>query len=229
MLFFRQLQHLLPTGAAWRVVIDKTLRKFFEGLAAVHESARDFADRVHEDLIPQTSRSIDLWERQFGLVAPASDVDRRLQVDGAWQATGGQSPRYLQDVVRSAGFDVYIHEWWVPGSMPRTLRNPRDYTEDPLFGTVQCGEALAQCGEPTAQCNRFLANEIGYLVNKNLTDVAPPAIPNDATKWPYFVYWGGATFGTAASVPAVRRAEFERLLLKICPANNWIVTIVNYV
>ena len=34
MLFFRIFQHLLPTGKAWRVVVDKALRRFFIGLAA---------------------------------------------------------------------------------------------------------------------------------------------------------------------------------------------------
>lgn len=229
MLFFRQLQHLLPDGRAWRLTIESTLRQFFEGLSEVHRSTREFVDRVHEDRLPTTTRYPEMWEEQFGLVATASDIDRRAQLESAWQATGGQSPWYLQDIVRKAGFDVYIHEWWVPGSMPRVPRNPRDYTDDPLLGTVQCGEPLAQCGEPTAQCNSFLANEVGYIVNKNLTDVAPPAIPNDPLKWPYFVYWGGETFPALADVPAARREEFERLILKLCPTNDWLVTLINYV
>jgi hypothetical protein len=36
-------------------------------------------------------------------------------------------------------------------------------------------------------------------------------------------------FGTTANVPAERREEFERLLLSKCPAQQWLVTIVNYV
>jgi hypothetical protein len=206
------------------------LTKLVDGLSAPFASARDFVDFVHEDRQPSTTRALAEWENQFGLVASASDVDRRAALASAWSATGGQSPRYLQDVVRAAGFDVYIHEWWVPPNVaPRTARNPRDYTSDPLVGTVQCGEAVAQCGEPNAQCNAFLANDIGYIVNLDLTGNAPPPVPNNTALWPFFIYWGAATFGVAADVPAARRDEFERLLRRLCPAHCWIVTIVTYV
>jgi hypothetical protein len=131
--------------------------------------------------------------------------------------------------VRAAGFDVYLHEWWEPNSDPRVVRDPRNYTLIPLVGTVQCGEPLAQCGEPYQECNRFLVNDPGYLVNRDLTRRAPPPVPSDAYSWRYFLYWGGAVFGTKANVPAARRDEFERLLLKLCPAQQWLVTYVDYV
>jgi hypothetical protein len=230
-LYLRQLQHLLPTGIAWRTtIVAKTLRKLMEAFAAVFQSAREFIDLVHADRFPTTTRDLASWEYQFGLVASATDEDRRLSLAGAWAAQGGQSPRYLQDTVQAAGFDVYIHEWWEPPNVdPRTPRDPRTYTTQPLIGTTQCGESLAQCGESLAQCNRFLANEPGYLVNLNLADVAPPPVPADPATWRYFIYWGGETFPDTADVPADRRAEFERLILKLSPANNWLVTLVNYV
>jgi hypothetical protein len=79
------------------------------------------------------------------------------------------------------------------------------------------------------ECNRFLANEPGYLVNLNLTREAPPPVPDDSAAYPYFLYWMGATFGDRAEVPAARRDEFERLLLKLCPEQHWLVTYVTYV
>lgn len=230
MLFLRQLQHLLPNGQAWRTtLVTKTLRLLLNGLASVHESIRDFADLVYLDLFPETTRELDRWEAQFGLVAASTEGSRRQQLDGAWKATGGQSPSYLQTVVRAAGFDVYIHEWWYYVGPTRTTRNPRDYTSDPLLGTTQCGEALAQCGETHAVCNRFLANDTHYLVNRDLSQNAPPPVPTDPDRWPYFLYWGGEVFGTYADVPAARRAEFERLLLKLKPSHVWLVTLINYV
>lgn len=228
MLFLRLFQHLLPRAQAWRLFLGSTLRKFFEGLTGLPAAAREYADAAYGDLFPETTREIEGWEAQFGL-APASSMEvRRQNVDAAWKSMGGQSPRYLQDAMQAAGFNVFIHEWWEPGSMPRVVRDPRDYTTNPLFGTVQCGEADALCGEPDALCNRFWANETGYLVNKSLRGDAPPPVPDDPTKWPYFIYWCGETFGDPAVVPTARRAEFESKLLTLCPSHQWLVTIIDY-
>lgn len=230
--FLRIFQHLLPTGKAWRLTPGKQLRQFFEGLAEPLADAREFIDANYLDLFPTTTRLLAQWEQQFGLTpsADASEDDRRLALASAWQAQGGQSPSYLQTSLRAAGFDVYVHEWWEPpNEAPRVVRNPRDYTDDPTFGDTQCGDTDALCGEPGAQCNRFLANEPGYLVNSDLTRVAPPLIPNDAAGWPFFAYVGGETFGDVADVAAERRQEFETLVLKLFPAHIWIVTLVEYV
>lgn len=232
MLFFTQLQHLLPRATAWAVTVEKTLRKFLEGLTGLPSDIRDFVDQVHADRMPTTTRELAEWERQFGLTAGEDEDTRRMALAAAWAAQGGQSPRYIQDTLQSAGFDLYVHEWWEPGSAPPVARDPRDYTSQPLIGIYQASALpdQPQCSAlpDQPQCNRFLANETGYLVNKNLTDVAPPPVPDDSTKWPYFLYVGGAVFPEVALVLESRRAELERLLLKYCPTQNWIVTLVEY-
>ena len=230
-LFFRIYQHLLPRATAWSTTkVDKTLRKFFEGLTGLPEAAKAYVDDVWLDLFPETTRELAAWEEQFGLVAEGTEDERRAQLDAAWKARGGQSPRYLQDVVQAAGFPLFIHEWWVPPNVaPRTVRDPHAYTNQPLIGTVQCGEPLALCGEPDAMCNRWLVNEPYYIVNLNLTPEAPPPIPGDPATWPYFIYWGGATFGERVAIPLARRVALERLLLKITPAHAWNVLLVDWV
>jgi hypothetical protein len=82
-------------------------------------------------------------------------------------------------------------------------------------------------GQP--RCNDFLGNNPGYLVNKDLTPRPPPAVPDDPATWPYFFYLGAASFPTHASVPASRRAELERLVLKLRPTHLWPVMLVDYV
>jgi hypothetical protein len=240
---FRLFQHLLPDAHAWRITITKTLRKFFEGLSALPEAARQFADEVHGDAFPDTTRELAEWEAQFGLDANPDTAIRRLQLTAAWRASGGQSPNYIQGVLQAAGFDVYVHEWWESGP-PYVARDPRDYTDSPLIGTWQCtGDPGApivgqpQCtgntpdgnriaGQP--QCNSFLANNPRYIVNKDLTPRAPPPIPDHPSTWPYFLYVGGETFPDLAIVPAERRDEFERFILKIRPTQNWIVLLIDY-
>ena len=227
MSFFRIFEHLLPNAEAWRLRAGTRIREFFQGLTRAPSDARDFVDLVHEDLYPSSTRFLEEWESQFALDGAGTDSERRTALAAAWQATGGQSPRYLQDVLQAAGFDVYVHDWWSSGPSPCVPRDPRDYTQQPLIGTVQCGEPLAQCGEPDALCNNFLANDPKYLVNLDLTRRAPPPVPNDTSKWPFFVYVGGETFGEIVILTDERRAALERLLLRIFPAHVWIVTLVD--
>jgi hypothetical protein len=232
-LFLRIFQHLLPRTEVWKLWFSSMLRKFVEGILSAPADVKTFTDNVFLDVFPDTTREIEAWRTQFGLADGPDEASNRLQLTSAWQATGGQSPRYLQDVVRAAGFDVYIHEWWqMPATLPRVARDPRTYTNVPRIGTNQCSAlpnpVRCRAGVTARRCNRFLANEIHYLVNKDLTNNAPPPVPDDPAKWRYFLYWGGASFPGHASVPAERRAEFERLLLKLRPAQQWLVTLIDY-
>lgn len=249
MLFFRVLQHLLPRGQAWRVTIDKTLRRFFLGLSEQPQDTRDYIDKVYLDLFPATARSstdtgialeersgaLEEWERQFGLTPPnlTDFTARRAAVDAEWKAIGGQSRGYIQGILQAAGFNVFVHEWWSSGP-PYVARDPRAYTTTPLVGFYQCtftdpSQPACSALASQPQCTDFLVNDVHYLVNKDLTQRAPPLIPNDTTKFPYFMYVGGATFPTTAVVAPDRRDEFERLLLKLRPAHLWIVTLISYV
>ncbi len=175
---FRALRHLLPTGRAWRITVDKRLRRYMEGLAAAMSRIRDDVDDVWLDVFPQTTRRLDEWEDQFGLrTAGLSEQQRRDRLEGAWKALGGQSPRYIEDTLRGAGFDVYVHEWWVPGTEApigvHAAAEPRDpflwlaqeYTGVVLY-VAECGESAGACGEPAAECGNTV-ERIGYpLVNK---------------------------------------------------------------
>lgn len=82
-----------------------------------------------------------------------------------------------------------------------------------------CGEELAECGEASAACGNFteyVDREKNYIV------------PNDPTKWPYFLYIGGETFGELAQVDPKRRDEFEELCLRVCPAQQWLGMLIEY-
>ena len=282
--FLRLFKHLLPNARAWRIVVEKQLREFFEGLAASSAVYKIYFDEVWLDIFPETTREIAAWELQFGLFQSSlTEQERRDRLAATWKALGGQSPRYIQDTLQAAGFDVYVHEWW-----DLTISGP------------ECGELGAECGEPGVECggtaggpvaknpNLYLddgtvavpflmydgaadaqdGDEIamdgataaprGYpLVNKiseissviigdgaaSMNDGATIAqdgggiitynlvqyvIPGDPTKWPYFLYIGGATFPDQAIVPETRRDEFENLCLKICPTEQWLGILVTY-
>lgn len=238
-MFLRLLKHNLPRAKAWRITFAKQLREYFEGLAPLGDSVKLFVDQVWQDIFPQTTRELDAWEEQWGLTAGSlTTQERRDRLDATWAATGGQSPKYIQDTIQAAGFtNVYIHEWFDPVGLPavnvKSCVTPRDPTAlgglELLVNKIAivtpaylsgAGEALMEAGEATA-----LAGNYTDLIFTQM----PYDIPADTTKWPYFLYFMDSTYGVAADVPADRQVEFETLILKLKPAQQWAGLLINYV
>lgn len=176
-MFLRIFRHLLPNARAWRLVVDKKLRSFFEGLGGSGGAARAFFDGVYLDLFPQGTRELSAWEEQFALPDTGlNEQDRRDRLAATWRAVGGQDPRYIQDTLRGRGFDVYVHEWWQPGTEPAlggqgcaVPRNPllvlvRGSEDRSLL--VECGQVEAECGEDFALAGNSTTPRGYALVNK---------------------------------------------------------------
>jgi uncharacterized protein YmfQ (DUF2313 family) len=176
-MFLDIFKHLLPDARAWNLSTDKQLRQFFDGLGVAGSDAKTFIDDVYDDIDPAKTTQLSEWEAQFNLPDTGlTDQERRDRLDGAWKLTGGQDPDYLQNTLRDAGFDVYVHEWWEPGTEPAvdvkactTPRNPlvnlrRSATS--ITYVAECGEAVAECGEVEAEAGNT-DTPAGYpLVNK---------------------------------------------------------------
>jgi len=264
-------KHLLPNARAWKVTVTKQLRQFFEGLTGLGADSKTFFDGVYEDLDPQKTRELTKWELQFALPnTPLTEQERRDRLDATWKAVGGQSPRYIQDTLQAAGFDVFIHEWWVPsvehptggsvnGDVTPTARNPFTYLWDGVSPRVFVGSGHddAYCGGDLMFANSQNTPPGYPLVNKVVESTSGPigcgssqlfagglnassgatlvsyglkqyVIPADPTKYPYFLYIGGASFPDQAMVLNSRKDEFEELCLKICPTEQWLGILVNY-
>jgi len=255
--WFRVIQHLLPHSTAWSVTAEKKLRNFALALAEAPATFKTFVDEVWEEVFPEYTTHLSEWEREGGIFVNAADSDatRREKIDAWWKADGGQSPTDIEDVLHDSGFtELFVHECWSTVGPPTWVaRDPGDYTEIPAIGTVQCSACdwgsyeQPQCssgfdtsggvddGDPITQwqCDDLVANDPGYLVNSNLTRRAPPAPPDDSTKWPYFIYVSGEVLSTDVNdwpiIINTRRAEIERLLLKHCPTQHWIVLAVRWI
>ncbi len=179
--FLRLYQHLLPDGRAWRTTVDKRLRQFFAGLADAPADIKDSADSVWLDLLPDSTDKLNEWELQFGLPGNVTDeAARRARLAATWRSLfGGQSPRYIQDTLQAAGFDVYVHEWWEPSTPPTpgtpgnpTARNPLLWLRRSQVQTkfqVTCGNPAATCGNPAATAGSTLTPRGYPLVNKVFT------------------------------------------------------------
>lgn len=222
-------KHLLPTGRAWSLTVEKRLRQFFTGLVAPFADAQDYQDTTYNDVRPQYTTKLSEWEFQFGIfTSAATEQARRDRLAAAWRAIGGQSPRYLQDTVQAAGFPLYIHEWWQPGTNPPVARIPQNFIVpdggSTGFGVMLGGDGV-QLGRDSTQLGR--GRRLGILIEDNLP--ATPAWPPSEAQRPYFLYFGGVMFGELVQVPAAREAELRTLLLKIAPAQQWIGLFVEFV
>lgn len=180
-------KHLLPTGRAWSITVDKPLRRFFAGLAAALFDARAFIDAVYSNLWPDSTGHLAEWEAQLGLPAsPITEAERRARLLGRWQAVGGQSHQYIEDALRAAGFDVYVHEWWAPSVRPSggsvggdaapVARNPFTHLWDGVSPReyVGIGHDLAYSGGAQAYSGRNSAPPGYPLANKVLLAYGDP-------------------------------------------------------
>lgn len=180
MSFFRVVQHLLPRAKAWSTTVAKNLRRFFEGLAeGLPPAIRTFVDRVLGDVFPDTTRELDAWEDQFALPsASLTTAERRQRVDGAWKAFGGQSPRYIEDTLRNAGFDVYVHEWW---KLP--------VGDEVVVYYGEAGQTGAEAGE-----SQMLAGNVKAVINVGGPEARNPfEVLSDGAATFYFLSSGATT------------------------------------
>lgn len=186
-MFLRIFKHLLPNARAWDITVDKKLRQFFGGFAGLGSDIKTFLDFVWLDIFPGTTRGLTAWEQQFGLRDTGiTEQQRRDRLSATWRALGGQDPEYIQATLRDNGFDVYVHEWWEPGTEPApgakqcvTPRSPLQWLRREFTGAllmVDCGEAFAECGEAFAEAGNSVEPRGYPLANKILAttvDIIP--------------------------------------------------------
>ena len=293
MFWFRTIQHLLPTGAAWNVVVDKALRRFFEGVSETPQDAQTFADGALLDVFPDSTRRLDDWEEQFFLQGELPEAQRRIRLAETWRELGGQSPGYVGRILAAHGFgNLQMHPWTDPGFAVTAegryvARDPRLYLTEtgiaerggvvpavqdayrPVRYTAEAGEpeALAgvsvaqagngpgavevragkgyllvnivpgdhnpfrwlyECGEPEAQCGQTNAQAGNFRGARGAQPDRQYRLPDDNRYWPYFAYVGPTVFGQIVEYPRARKAELDRLLLRILPYHLYIGVFVEY-
>jgi len=175
-LFYRMFKHLLPRAKAWRLRDNTALSKFIYGISSIGFDSRNFFDLIFSDIDPQKTRELPKWESQFNLTnSNLTEQQRRDRLEATWASSGGQDPYYIQETLQAAGFDVYVHGWWEPGTEPAinssaaaTPRNPLTYLKQEgvtIYNAI-CGDTDTVCGGADALCGNS-DDPLGYaLVNK---------------------------------------------------------------
>lgn len=245
----------LPRSRAFNIIVEKTLRLFYQGLS-YPQYYRDLFDTTYKQLDPQVTDNLARWEDQFYL--PSSGVteqQRRDRLEATWKMTGGQSPAYLQRILRGYGFDVYVHDWWMPDEQildltmgsddafmggenafmgAQTVEYPVPWDPNtllvlPYYPLVNRTSVTQYQQLAMGGEAAFMNGEnafMGSLVKTKSGDFYP--IPADPIKWRGFIYVAAETMPNAATVPLERKAEFEELILSIFPADKWVGVIVDF-
>lgn len=211
--YFNLFKYLLPKSNAFSIFIQKKLTQFFEGLTALPDDFRKYIDEIFLDIFPSTTRSIELWENEYGIINPSSDdIIRRNTISQKWKDKGGQGKDYIQSVLRDAGFDVYVHENNPPvdpanflvGDFAMVAGGDNAYAgrDDAYAGRTTNGELLVNGFiSVTTDQRLFLANAgnayagnqnsvAGYFTNF-LVENKTYILPTDPLLFPFVFFIGG--------------------------------------
>jgi hypothetical protein len=191
-------------AGAWRALIGGQSPSYIQGVL----QASGFDVYVHEWWDPATGPTPGTAGNPT--VRNPQLVLRKRQTQTAFQVTCGNPAATCGNPAATCGSTLE------PIGYP--LVNIIGVTR-PLY-TTTAGNPAATCGNPAATAGAFASytqTQREYIV------------PSDPARWPYFLYIGGQTFGSVATVAQDRRDEFEALCLKVSPLQQWLGIIVKYV
>lgn len=114
----RQLQQLLPQGAAWPREPEAVLTALLDGLAAELARADAYLVELVDQMLPDTTTDLLAeWEAITGLPGACSDEvrttpeARRTDIMGKLAASGGASRAYFIQIAATYGVEVSIQEF----------------------------------------------------------------------------------------------------------------------
>lgn len=216
---------LYPTGRAWSMPENGNLRNMHDAInlsfARLIDSCRLSLDSFFPDNENFSSDDATLWEYRLGLITN-HDLDLELRKSAIKRKMGypgntktRQSLSWIENQLRLAGFDVYLHANSKPYKTPNEVASI-SVTTTQHGGVTQHGNSTQHGGISFD----VIANSFG--ANENYS------IGGDDNLWSTF-FIGGLNFGDTASVPESRLKEFKELVLKLKPAHLVAFTLINYV
>lgn len=114
----RQLQQLLPQGAAWPREPEAVLTALLDALAAELVRIDDYLVALVDEMLPNTTTELlSEWETITGLPGVCSDEvrttpeARRIDIMGKLAASGGASRDYFIQIAATYGVEVSIQEF----------------------------------------------------------------------------------------------------------------------
>jgi hypothetical protein len=216
-------RQLYPTGRAWWMqnngVFDNLHKAINRSFIRVLNDCDLTIDSCFPDNENFTENDANLWEYRLGLVTNNSlslevrkeAILRKMSYPRGIEAR--QNKLFIENQLRLAGFDVYVHENLPPYQTPDEI--------------VSLSLELTQHGSGTQHGG---GTQHGYI---NYDVIANEAIVNESfgvgsNLWATF-FIGGENLGEMATIPINRLIEFKELVLKLKPAHTVAYTFINFV
>lgn len=214
---FRQL---MPTGRAFKGPVNGYLDNLNTALSISESVAWMDAISTFNSMLADndsfTEDDATDWERRLGLINGAGLTleQRKLLILQQYNFPGTILARgfwlYVQQQLRSAGFDVYVYENRFYDGVNWTTKTPVE-----ILGSGIAENQLADNQLGDAQLggsyNALVANSIEQSIDASFN------VGNNLRST-FFI--GGATLGTYAYVPQVLERQFRQLILKLKPAQT---------
>lgn len=238
------IKNLFPKGSAWNFSRDFDL--LIKGMAYNYQNIYDESKNLAFLRAPLLTPLIDELLFEYGISRNPliSEAEQRARLLSISTALGAQGPDYLENRLRLSGFDLNVFEQSIEGSGAAICGEPNATCGEPeaicgsnaqildpndllnvSFFTI-CGESEAVCGEPEA----IMGQAGGDLIvnGEEYDDIIDVSLTPESN-YGFIFYIGGENFGDFADVPASRKKELERLILKYKPLHTWCGLFVYYV
>ncbi len=220
---------MFPRSRLFDFTFDDNKKKLLKAIAVLPEDLRYEMEQVYFDLFPETSRSIDCWEKTFAVVFGSKELEKQRGIVSAlWKVNkGGQSAYFLQEILQNIDKNIRIVE-----NVP--VGNPRQKN---IINVSVCGNKVSVCGNKKAVCGYRFGDEsfVPGILRNDVSEIY--SIKNDVKYWSFCffvcksVVCGGLGEIVAVNkipVKSVFRNYIEYLILKVKPVHSVAVMFIDW-
>lgn len=223
-------RQLYPTGRSWWLQNNSVFDKFHKAINVNFIRLIQDSDLTIDSSIPDNVNfnldDVLLWEYRLGLTSNSlvsyenrvAAIRRKMAYPSNVKAR--QHPLFIEQQLRQAGFDVYIHENRFFEGGEWIYKTPDDI--------IALSLNLTEHGVGTQHGGGTQHGYINFDVIANETELIESYSVGPANLWATF-FIGGASLGDSASVPVSRLIEFKELVLKLKPAHTVAFSFINYI
>ena len=228
--FFNAIRTLLPWGTAFRLTLNKKLRKLFEAIAVLPEEIRKEIENVYMDYFPDSTRCPEKWEEIFSVIFTQAELEQRRNfLSLLWSANqGGQSLYFIQSVLQGVFPDIIVEE-----NIP--CANPR---ESNIAYFCVCNNKTMVCGNKKAVCNYREGDETFVPTILRNGTAGTYSIPNDERYWEFCFYVCKRVVRNSRNqilyieklqIPIMYKNYIEYLILRTKPVHTVAVMAVEWI
>lgn len=223
-------RQLYPTGRAWWMQSNGVFDKLHKAINTSFVRVINDCDLTIDSLFPDNNNFDEndalLWEYRLGLT---SNLDLSLEVRKQAilrkmaypnNIKPRQNPLFIENQLRMAGFDVYVHENKFFEGGEWVYKTPSEIVALSLTNSQHGGDSQHGGGfQHGSSSFEVIANE--SVINESYS-------VGSGNLWATF-FIGGINLGDTAIIQEERIIEFKELVLKLKPAHTVAFTFLQYV